>query len=162
MMVGINKVILVGNLGSDPVVNNTQSGTKVVNLNVATSDSWKDRNTGERKDRTEWHRVVIFNPQLADTAERYLRKGSKVYLEGQLQTRKWTDNNGVERYTTEVVLQSFNSVLVMLDSKNSGGDSVPAGGNDVFSSAPATGGTSSGWDNSPASAPSDLDDDIPF
>ena len=162
MMVGINKVILVGNLGSDPVVNNTQSGTKVVNLNVATSDSWKDRNTGERKDRTEWHRVVIFNPQLADTAERYLRKGSKVYLEGQLQTRKWTDNNGVERYTTEVVLQSFNSVLVMLDSKNSGGDSVPAGGNDVFSSAPAAGGTSSGWDNSPASAPSDLDDDIPF
>ncbi len=161
-MVGINKVILVGNLGSDPVVNNTQSGTKVVNLNVATSDSWKDRNTGERKDRTEWHRVVIFNPQLADTAERYLRKGSKVYLEGQLQTRKWTDNNGVERYTTEVVLQSFNSVLVMLDSKNSGGDSVPAGGNDVFSSAPAAGGTSSGWDNSPASAPSDLDDDIPF
>ena len=162
MMVGINKVILVGNLGSDPVVNNTQSGTKVVNLNVATSDSWKDRNTGERKDRTEWHRVVIFNPQLADTAERYLRKGSKVYLEGQLQTRKWTDNNGVERYTTEVVLQSFNSVLVMLDSKNGGGDSVPAGGNDVFSSAPAAGGTSSGWDNSAASAPSDLDDDIPF
>ena len=160
-MVGINKVILVGNLGSDPVVNNTQSGTKVVNLNVATSDSWKDRNTGERKDRTEWHRVVIFNPQLADTAERYLRKGSKVYLEGQLQTRKWTDNNGVERYTTEVVLQSFNSVLVMLDSKN-GGDSVPAGSNDVFSSAPAAGGTSSGWDNSAASAPSDLDDDIPF
>ena len=149
-MVGINKV-----------VNNTQSGTKVVNLNVATSDSWKDRNTGERKDRTEWHRVVIFNPQLADTAERYLRKGSKVYLEGQLQTRKWTDNNGVDRYTTEVVLQSFNSVLVMLDSKN-GGDSVPAGGNDVFSSAPAAGGTSSGWDNSAASAPSDLDDDIPF
>ena len=161
-MVGINKVILVGNLGSDPVVNNTQSGTKVVNLNVATSDSWKDRNTGERKDRTEWHRVVIFNPQLADTAERSLRKGSKVYLEGQLQTRKWTDNNGVDRYTTEVVLQSFNSVLVMLDSKNGGGDSVPAGGNDVFSSAPAAGGTSSGWDNSAASAPSDLDDDIPF
>ena len=161
-MVGINKVILVGNLGSDPVVNNTQSGTKVVNLNVATSDSWKDRNTGERKDRTEWHRVVIFNPQLADTAERYLRKGSKVYLEGQLQTRKWTDNNGVDRYTTEVVLQSFNSVLVMLDSKNGGGDSVPAGGNDVFSSAPAACGTSSGWDNSAASAPSDLDDDIPF
>lgn len=161
-MVGINKVILVGNLGSDPVVNNTQSGTKVVNLNVATSDSWKDRNTGERKDRTEWHRVVIFNPQLADTAERYLRKGSKVYLEGQLQTRKWTDNNGMDRYTTEVVLQSFNSVLVMLDSKNSGSDGVPAGGNDVFSAAPAAGGTASGWDNSPASAPSDLDDDIPF
>lgn len=161
-MVGINKVILVGNLGADPVVNNTQSGTKVVNLNVATTDSWKDRNTGERKDRTEWHRVVIFNSQLADTAERYLRKGSKVYLEGQLQTRKWTDNNGVDRYTTEVVLQNFNSVLVMLDSKNSGSDGVPAGGNDVFSAAPSAGGTSSGWDNSAASAPSDLDDDIPF
>ena len=161
-MVGINKVILVGNLGADPVVNNTQSGTKVVNLNVATTDSWKDRNTGERKDRTEWHRVVIFNSQLADTAERYLRKGSKVYLEGQLQTRKWTDNNGVDRYTTEVVLQNFNSVLVMLDSKNSSGDGMPAGGNDVFSASPSTGGTSSGWDNSAASAPSDLDDDIPF
>lgn len=161
-MVGINKVILVGNLGADPVVNNTQSGTKVVNLNVATTDSWKDRNTGERKDKTEWHRVVIFNSQLADTAERYLRKGSKVYLEGQLQTRKWTDNNGVDRYTTEVVLQNFSSVLVMLDSKNSSGDGMPAGGNDVFSASPAVGGTSSGWDNSAASAPSDLDDDIPF
>ena len=110
-MVGINKVILVGNLGSDPVVNNTQSGTKVVNLNVATSDSWKDRNTGERKDRTEWHRVVIFNPQLADTAERYLRKGSKVYLEGQLQTRKWEDSNGQEKYTTEIVLQNYSAAL---------------------------------------------------
>lgn len=160
-MVGVNKVILVGNLGADPTVSNTQSGTKIVNLNLATSDSWKDRNTGERKDRTEWHRVVIFNQQLADTAERYLRKGSKVYLEGQLQTRKWTDNNGMDRYTTEVVLQNFNSVLVMLDSKN-GGDSVPAGGNDVFSAAPAAGGVASGWDNSPAAAPSDLDDDIPF
>ncbi|MDO4162411.1 MAG: single-stranded DNA-binding protein [Pseudomonadota bacterium] len=160
-MVGVNKVILVGNLGADPTVSNTQSGTKIVNLNLATSDSWKDRNTGERKDRTEWHRVVIFNQQLADTAERYLRKGSKVYLEGQLQTRKWTDNNGMDRYTTEVVLQNFNSVLVMLDSKN-GGDSVPAGGNDVFSAAPVAGGVASGWDNSPAAAPSDLDDDIPF
>lgn len=162
-MVGsINKVILVGNLGADPRVSNTANGSKIVNLTVATSDTWKDKLSGERKERTEWNRVVIFNPQLADVAERYLRKGSKVYLEGQLQTRKWTDNNGVERYTTEVVLQSFNSVLVMLDSKNGGGDSVPAGGNDVFSSAPAAGGTSSGWDNSAASAPSDLDDDIPF
>ena len=161
MAVSINKVTLLGNLGADPRVSNTQSGAKIVNLSVATTDSWKDKLSGERKDRTEWHRVVIFNPQLADLAERYLHKGSKVYLEGQLQTRKWTDNNGVDRYTTEVVLQSFNSVLVMLDSKN-GGDSVPAGGNDVFSSAPAAGGTSSGWDNSAASAPSDLDDDIPF
>lgn len=151
----INKVILVGNLGADPTVSNTQSGAKIVNLRLATSDSWKDKATGERKDRTEWHRVVIFNPQLADTAEKYLRKGSKVYLEGQLQTRSWKDNNGNDRYTTEVVLQSFNSVLVMLDSRN-GGDAAAAG--DVF----ATPSSASGWDNSSATAPSELDDDIPF
>ena len=149
----INKVILVGNLGADPRVSNTQSGTKIVNLNVATSESWKDKLSGERKDRTEWHRVVIYNPQLAETAERYLRKGSKVYLEGQLQTRKWEDANGQERYTTEVVLQNFSGNLVMLDGK---GDSVPAGGNDVFSA------SDSGWDSTPASAPANLDDDIPF
>ena len=152
----INKVILVGNLGADPTVSNTQSGVKIVNLRLATSDSWKDKATGERKDRTEWHRVVIFNPQLADTAEKYLRKGSKVYLEGQLQTRSWKDNNGNDRYTTEVVLQSFNSVLVMLDSRNGGDASVA--GNDVF----ATSSSASGWDNSTATAPSELDDDIPF
>ncbi|MFR1032121.1 MAG: single-stranded DNA-binding protein [Alphaproteobacteria bacterium] len=114
-MVGsINKVILVGNLGADPKVANTASGTKVVNLNIATSDSWKDKLSGERKERTEWHRVVIFNPQLADVAEKYLRKGSKVYLEGQLQTRKWEDNNGQGRYTTEIVpaklLRQYGSV----------------------------------------------------
>lgn len=119
----INKVILVGNLGADPKVSNTASGTKIVNLNIATSDSWKDKVSGERKERTEWHRVVIFNSQLADVAERYLRKGSKVYLEGQLQTRKWEDNNGQERYTTEVVLQNFSGNLVMLDGR---GDGVPA------------------------------------
>lgn len=152
----INKVILVGNLGADPTVSNTQSGAKIVNLRLATSDSWKDKTTGERKDKTEWHRVVIFNPQLADTAEKYLRKGSKVYLEGQLQTRSWKDNNGNDRYTTEVVLQSFNSVLVMLDSR-SGGD-ASAAGNEVF----ATPSSTSGWDNSSATAPSELDDDIPF
>ena len=151
----INKVILVGNLGADPTVSNTQAGAKIVNLRVATSDSWKDKSTGERKDRTEWHRVVIFNPQLADTAERYLRKGSKVYIEGQLQTRSWKDTNGNDRYTTEVVLQSFNSVLVMLDSRN-GGDSAAVAGSDVFAA------PSSGWDNSSATVPSDLDDDIPF
>ena len=151
----INKVILVGNLGADPKVSNTQSGAKIVNLNVATSDTWKDKLSGERKDRTEWHRVVIFNPQLADIAERYLHKGSKVYLEGQLQTRKWEDSNGQERYTTEVVLQNFSGNLVLLDGR---GDSVPAGGNDVFST------NGSGWDSSADSvAPSaDLDDDIPF
>ena len=116
----INKVILVGNLGADPKVSNTASGTKIVNLNIATSDSWKDKVSGERKERTEWHRVVIFNSQLADVAERYLRKGSKVYLEGQLQTRKWEDNNGQERYTTEVVLQNFSGNLVMLDGRGDG------------------------------------------
>lgn len=157
-MVGsINKVILVGNLGAEPKVSNTQNGSKIVNLNIATSDTWKDKVSGERKERTEWHRVVIFNPQLADIAEKYLRKGSKVYLEGSLQTRKWEDSNGQEKYTTEIVLQNFSGTLVLLDSR--GGDSVPAGGNDVFSPA----GGSSGWDSAPSAAPAaDLDDDIPF
>ena len=151
----INKVILVGNLGADPVVSNTQNGAKVVNLRLATSDSWKDKTTGERKEKTEWHRIVIFNSALADTAERYLRKGSKVYVEGQLQTRSWKDNNGNDRYTTEVVLQNYAGTLMMLDGRNSDGSSAEM--NDVFSSSP-----SSGWDNSAATAPSDLDDDIPF
>ena len=155
-MVGsINKVILVGNLGADPRVSNTTNGAKIVNLTVATSDTWKDKLSGERKERTEWNRVVIFNPQLADVAERYLRKGSKVYIEGQLQTRKWEDNNGQERYSTEVVLQNFTGNLVLLDSR---GDNT---GNDVFSGASSAGGA--GWDNSPSVAPvADLDDDIPF
>ena len=148
----INKVILLGNLGSDPKVSNTQSGTKIVNLNVATSDFWKDRATGERKERTEWHRVVIFNPQLAEIAERYLRKGSKVYVEGQLQTRKWEDASGVEKYTTEIVLQNYAGNLVLLDGR---GDSMPAGGEDVFS-------TSSSWDSSSSASAADLDDEIPF
>ncbi len=156
MAVSINKVTLLGNLGADPRVSNTQSGAKIVNLSVATTDSWKDKLSGERKDRTEWHRVVIFNPQLADLAERYLHKGSKVYLEGQLQTRKWEDSNGQEKYTTEIVLQNFSSNLVLLDGR---GDGVPAGGNDVFS--PASG--NAGWDSASAPAASaDLDDDIPF
>ncbi len=149
----INKVILVGNLGADPRVSNTQSGTKIVNLSIATNETWKDKLSGERKERTEWHRVVIYNSQLAETAERYLRKGSKVYIEGQLQTRKWEDNNGQEKYTTEVVLQNFNSTLVMLDSRmDNDGISVS---NEVFASSP-----SSGWDNTNTS--STLDDDIPF
>ena len=148
----INKVILVGNLGADPKVGTTQSGTKVVNLSVATSDIWKDKVSGEKKERTEWHRVVVFNPQLADVAERFLRKGSKVFIEGQLQTRKWEDANGQERYTTEIVLQNFNGNLVMLDGRGEGG----AAGEDVFSSS-----ASNGWDSAPAAAPN-LDDDIPF
>ena len=149
----INKVILVGNLGADPRVTNTQAGSKIVNFNLATSDRWRDKASGEMKERTEWHRVVIFNPQLADMAERYLRKGSKVYLEGQLQTRRWEDNSGQEKYTTEVVLQNYAGTIVMLDAKNDGGATA---GEDPF-------GASAGWDAS-ASAPAsaDLDDDIPF
>ena len=157
-MVGsINKVILVGNLGADPRVSSTPNGTKIVNLTVATSDTWKDKLSGERKERTEWNRVVIFNQQLADVAEKYLHKGSKVYLEGALQTREWEDNSGQKRYTTEVVLQNYNGNLVLLDAK---GEGVPAGGNDVFSGAPSA--TNAGWDSSSSTAPADLDDDIPF
>ncbi len=158
MAMSINKVILVGNLGADPTVSTMASGDKVVNLRVATSDSWNDKTTGERKERTEWHRVVIFNKQLADTAERYLRKGSKVYLEGQLQTRTWKDNNGQDRYTTEVVLQRYGGTMIMLDGRGSGAESMPMGdAGDVFAAS-----SNSGWDNSTATTPSDLDDDIPF
>ena len=153
----INKVILVGNLGADPRVANTQSGAKIVNFNLATSDRWRDKATGEMKERTEWHRVVIFNPQLAETAERYLHKGSKVYIEGQLQTRRYQDNSGQEKFTTEVVLQNYAGTLVMLDAKDGG---ASAGGEDPF------GASASGWDSgtsdSTAPAAADLDDDIPF
>jgi single-strand DNA-binding protein len=117
----VNKVILVGNLGKDPEVRRMTSGDPIVNLSVATSESWRDKASGERKEKTEWHRVVIFNKNLADVAEKYLRKGSKVYLEGALQTRKWTDKDGAEKYSTEVVLQNFNGTLVMLDGRNEGG-----------------------------------------
>ncbi|MHA3793618.1 single-stranded DNA-binding protein [Sphingomonas sp. YL-JM2C] len=124
----VNKVILVGNLGRDPESRSFQNGGKVVNLRVATSEQWKDRNTGERRDKTEWHSVAIFNEALANVAERYLRKGSKVYLEGQLQTRKWTDQQGQERYSTEVVLQGFNAVMVLLDRAEGGGGNFGGGG----------------------------------
>ena len=117
----INKVILVGNVGKDPEVRRLTSGDPVVSLSVATSETWKDKASGERKEKTDWHRVVIFNKNLADVAEKYLRKGSKVYLEGALQTRKWTDKDGAEKYSTEVVLQNFNGTLVMLDGRNEGG-----------------------------------------
>ena len=116
----INKVILVGNLGSDPEIRRTQDGRPIANLRIATSESWKDKSTGERRDRTEWHRIVVFNEGLCRVVEQYLRKGSKVYLEGQLQTRKWQDQQGQDRYSTEVVLQGYNSNLTMLDSRNSG------------------------------------------
>ena len=150
----VNKVILIGNLGRDPEVRTTQSGTKVANLSLATSDSWKDKNTGERKEKTEWHRVVIFG-NLADIAERYLKKGSKVYISGQLQTRKWQDQSGQDKYTTEVVLQEFNGELTMLDGRSGGGGDGGGGGGDYGSSEPSGGS----WDSGP---PGNMDDDIPF
>lgn len=117
----VNKVILVGNLGADPEVRRMQDGRPVVNLRIATSETWRDRNSGERRERTEWHRVVVFNEGLAKVAEQYLRKGSKVYIEGQLQTRKWQDQSGQDKYSTEIVLQGFNSTLTMLDGRGEGG-----------------------------------------
>ena len=130
----VNKVVLIGNLGKDPEVRRMTSGEPVVNLSVATSETWKDKNSGERKERTEWHRVVIFNENLAKVAEQYLRKGSKVYLEGALQTRKWTDKDGAENYSTEVVLQRFRGELVMLDTRGGEG----GGGRERMSEAPAS------------------------
>src|SRR5437588_6025309 len=137
----VNKVILVGNLGADPEIRRTQDGRPVANLRVATSDSWRDKTSGERRERTEWHRVVIFNEGLCRIAEQYLKKGAKVYLEGQLQTRKWQDQSGQDRYSTEVVLQGFNSTLTMLDraGERSGGDfGSDDGGGDFGSSGPST------------------------
>lgn len=153
----VNKVILVGNLGRDPEVRHTQDGKPVVNLSVATSETWKDRNTGERQERTEWHRVVIFNENLARIAEQYLRKGSKVYLEGQLQTRKWTDQSGAERYSTEVVLSRFKGELTLLDAKGEGGGGYAAAGGDDFGSSGGFGGAKSA-----SKGGGDLDDEIPF
>lgn len=147
----VNKVIIVGNLGRDPEVRSTRDGGKIVNLSVATSETWKDRNTGERKDRTEWHRCVIFNEQLAKVAEQYLRKGSTIYLEGQLQTRKWTDKSGAEKYTTEIVLQRYRGELTMLGGRADG----DAGGSAGDYRAQTSGGGG-------GPAPDDLDDEIPF
>jgi len=157
----VNKVILVGNLGADPEVRTLPSGNKVVNLSVATSDSWRDKNSGERKEKTEWHRVVIFSEGLAKVAEQYLRKGSKVYLEGALQTRKWQDQSGADKYSTEVVLQGFNSNLTMLDGR---GDNAE-GGAVGFSGPPSRESRPEGRRPSasaPAFEPGGMDDDIPF
>jgi single-strand DNA-binding protein len=167
----VNKVILVGNLGRDPEIRSTNDGTRIANLNLATSESWRDRNSGERKERTEWHRVVIFNDKLVEIAEKYLRKGSKIYVEGALQTRKWTDNAGVEKYSTEVVLQRFRGELTMLDGasggRGQGGGASEGGYDEDFS-----GGSGGGYNTARASAPAgggpgrarndDLDDEIPF
>ena len=176
----VNKVILVGNLGRDPESRSFQNGGKVVELRIATSESWKDRNSGERKEKTEWHTVKVFNEGLANVAERYLRKGSKVYIEGALTTRKWQDPQGQDRYSTEIVLQGFNSVLTMLDGApgagGGGGGSAPrddwgaSGGDDNFGGGARSGGSSGGGRSSggfgggaPAGGfPDDLDDDVPF
>ncbi len=152
----VNKVILVGNLGRDPEVRYTQNGDPIVHLNLATSETWRDRQSGERRERTEWHRVVIFNENLGKIAQQYLRKGSKVYLEGQLQTRKWTDQSGVEKYTTEVVLQRYRGELTMLDRAGEGG-----GGGDFGGS--GGGGDYGGGGGGGAPSPgNDFDDEIPF
>jgi single-strand DNA-binding protein len=154
----VNKVILVGNLGADPEVRTLPSGNKVVNLSVATSDSWRDKNSGERKEKTEWHRVVIFSEGLAKVAEQYLRKGSKVYLEGALQTRKWQDQSGADKYSTEVVLQGFNSNLTMLDGRGENG------GESTGFSGPPTGRSEGRRPSAsaPAFSSGGMDDDIPF
>jgi single-strand DNA-binding protein len=183
----VNKVILVGNLGRDPEVRTAQDGSKIVNLNIATSESWKDRSSGERREKTEWHRVVIFNPNLADVAERFLRKGSSVYIEGALQTRKWTDQQGVEKYSTEVVIGRFKGELTLLGGRGEGGGGGQGGGGGYDDGgygggqggggygggggggaprsgggAPRSGGGGGAGGGSGWEPPPDLDDDIPF
>ena len=173
----VNKVILVGNLGKDPEVRSTQDGSKIVNLTLATSETWNDRASGERKERTEWHRIVIFNDRVADVAERFLKKGAKIYVEGSLQTRKWTDQQGQERYTTEVVIGRFNGQLTMLDGRSGGEAGGFGGGAESGSGAgytprerapaaaarpAAAGGARSGGPSWDAPKGGDLDDEIPF
>jgi single-strand DNA-binding protein len=154
-MAGVNKVILVGNLGKDPIVRATNDGSKIVSFSLATSETWRDKATGERKEKTEWHNIVIFNENVGKIAEQYLRKGSKVFVEGQMQTRKWTDKDNQEKYTTEVVIGRFKGELTLLDSRSEGGGSGGggSGGGDY--------GSSSG-NSAPASRDADFDDDIPF
>ncbi len=158
----INKVILVGNLGNDPEIKTMQSGDKVCNLSIATSESWKDKATGERKERTEWHRVVVFNQGLMNVCENYLRKGSKLYIEGQLETRSW-EQDGQKKYTTEVVLRPYRGEITMLDSKGSSGGGFASGGQDDYGSSGFGGGMSSGGSAQKSRAPVDeLEDEIPF
>lgn len=163
----VNKVILVGNLGRDPEIRTMQSGGRVCNLALATSDTWRDKQTGERRERTEWHRVVVFNDNLVQVCERFLKKGSKIYIEGQLETRKWQDQSGQERYTTEVVLRPFRGELTMLDTRGEGGGGGYGGGNygggyeDRSFNEPSSGGPG-GSSGGGAPGPADLDDEIPF
>jgi single-strand DNA-binding protein len=166
----VNKVILVGNLGRDPEVRSLQDGNRVCNLSLATSETWRDKNSGERKEKTEWHRVVIFNDNLVKVAEQYLKKGSTIYIEGQLQTRKWTDQSGVEKYSTEVVLQRFRGELTMLGGRGDGGggggpgpdDDQSYGGSSGGGSSGGGGGFSGGGGGNRRPPGPDLDDDIPF
>lgn len=166
----VNKVILIGNLGADPDIKRTQDGRPIANLSIATSDSWKDKNTGERREKTEWHRVVVFNEGLCRVIENYVKKGSKVYIEGQLQTRKWQDNEGKDRWSTEVVLQNYNGVLTMLDGRNDnqggGGGGYDQGGGSFGQSGPSGGGQLGGGGSQGGGfgGPSggDIDDEIPF
>lgn len=164
----VNKVILVGNLGADPEIRRLNSGDPVVNIRVATSESWRDKNSGERKEKTEWHNVVIFNDNLAKVAEQYLKKGMKVYVEGQLQTRKWQDQSGQDRYTTEIVLQKFRGELQMLDARGQGGEGGSVGysgggrSSDFGQSGPNEGARSGGASRGGGGASRELDDEIPF
>ena len=161
----VNKVILVGNLGRDPEVRHTQDGKPIVNLSIATSESWRDRNTGERKEKTEWHRVVIFSEGLAKVAEQYLKKGSTVYIEGQLQTRKYTDKDGVEKYSTEIVLQGFNSVLTMIGGRGGAGEGAGGGyggGGDEFGQSSPMDRPRGGGGGRATIPARDLDDEVPF
>ena len=159
----VNKVILLGNLGRDPEVRQTQDGTKIVHLAIATSERWRDRQSGEQREKTEWHRVVIFNDRLGEVAEKYLSKGRQVYVEGQLQTRKWTDQSGQERYTTEIVLQRFRGELTLIGGR---GDDMGGGGGsyggDSFGGGQSSGGGSSSKGSSSSGGYDDLDDEIPF
>ena len=167
----VNKVILIGNLGRDPEVRSFQNGGKVCNLRIATSENWKDKNTGERREKTEWHSVAIFQEGLVRIAEQYLRKGSKVYIEGQLQTRKWQDQSGQDKYSTEVVLQGYGGTLTMLDGRDGGGVGAPSGGGSGYDNR-QDGGYDSGYDSGYSGGPAqgggtpaplrDLDDEIPF
>jgi single-strand DNA-binding protein len=157
----VNKVILVGNIGRDPEIRSTQDGMRIANLSLATSETWRDRASGERKEKTEWHRVAVFNERLVDVIEKYVKKGAKLYIEGQLQTRKWTDKEGQDRYTTEIVLGRFNGQLTMLDGR-SGGEGFSGSPDDDVAAAPraASGGMSRSGGRAPATQ--DLDDEIPF
>lgn len=156
----VNKVILIGNVGRDPEIRSTQNGKELANLSIATSESWKDRNTGERKEKTEWHRVVVFNEGLVNVIKNYINKGSKLYIEGQLQTRKWQDQSGQDKYSTEVVLQGFGGVLTMLDSRNSGGAGASSSG--AYSDNNSSFGQTPSQQQQPSNQAHELDDEIPF